>query len=125
MGISGLVDADGEEDKEKIEQVESCSSYWRPVKYLCYKSALPVPDSTYIDSLSSLGINSLNKRHIMESLSFEWKLFNNKLDVPEIVSKNLNVPHKSLRSISLFSTPFHRTNYGCSSPVSQPGYIAE
>ncbi|KAK9511208.1 hypothetical protein O3M35_005811 [Rhynocoris fuscipes] len=55
----------------------------------------------------------------MASLSFAWKLFNNKLDVPEIVSKfNLNVLQKSLRSISLFSTPFHRTNYGCSSPLS-------
>ncbi|KAK9499895.1 hypothetical protein O3M35_002838 [Rhynocoris fuscipes] len=103
-------------DADRIERVQR-----RAVKYLCYKSSLPVPDSpsTYIDSLSSLGINSLNKRHIMASLSFAWKLFNNKLDVPEIVSKfNLNVPQKSLPSISLFSTPFHRTNYCCWSPLS-------
>lgn len=77
-----------------------------------FKLGIASEDLNYNDLLTKLQLPTLESRRIFFDLSFLYKLFSNKIDCPEILSKiNLRIPSHNSRSMNMFIVEFHRTGF--------------
>lgn len=83
------------------------------VQFLMFKLKVNYTEISYSRRLSMLGIESLESRRVNADKIFMFKLFNNAVDCPHLLSLfSLNVPTYDTRSTVLIHVPFNRTNYG-------------
>lgn len=70
-------------------------------------------NNSYLDGCRFYGLLTLEERRQMLDVCLLHDILHNRLDNPELVENiYFNVPKYRTRHTSLFSTPFHRTNYG-------------
>lgn len=78
----------------------------------------------YQARLQLLNLQSLSTRRKITDLVFYYKLINGQLDVPNLLGQiNLNTDINERRQDNLIRIPFHRTNYGQSSPLTRLGNL--
>lgn len=115
--------------------LEYCSIVWNPyynvhieniekvqkkfLRYIAYKLGLTRDEYDYRDILATLNISTLEQRRCNALLLFLHKLLNGNIDSPELLSEvNFNYTPRLTRNTFLFHIPFHSTNYGYYSPLS-------
>lgn len=116
--------------------LENCSIIWNPyyssyidkldsvqrkfLRYVAYKLHLNVENLNYGNLEQILSIQSLKRRRDNIDIITCFKLVNNTLNCPELVSKlQFCVPQRIFRKGRTFETNFHRTLYGYYSPMSR------
>jgi hypothetical protein len=88
------------------------------LNYVSYSFKIDHPPHDYLPVLQYLKLNSLADRRVNANLSFLYKLLNNSIDAPDLLSEvNFRVPNLHSRSPAPFYVPFHHTNYGRNQPI--------
>lgn len=115
-------------------RLEYCCTVWSPqydthakflesvqhkfLRILAYKTFRPIEDHNYDGIMSSYDILSLKTRRDMQDLIFIYKILNNLIYSPELLSKlNLKVKTRQTRSKDTFVLGMNRTNLGEHSPL--------
>ena len=94
-----------------IQQLESVQNKF--VKFLLYKYKIPYRDISRTVRLQLVGLETLEKRREKALTIFLFKIYNNLIDCPELLSRILiNIPVRRTRNRQLFVQSYHRTNYG-------------
>lgn len=93
------------------------------LKHAAYKMHLI--DYTYEEILSELNMTTILTRHHKRDLITLFNILHDISSAPVLLSKiNLHVPSRTTRSISSFSIPLHRTNYGYNAYISRASRLA-
>lgn len=115
--------------------LEYCSIVWSPyynvhidnvekvqkkfLRYIAYKQGITRDEYEYRDILVHLNISTLEQRRCNALLLFLHKLLNGNVDSPQLLGEiSLNSTSRLTRNKFLFHIPFHSTNYGYHSPLS-------
>ena len=94
-----------------IQQLESVQNKF--VKFLLYKYKIPYRDISRTVRLQLVGLETLEKRREKALTIFLFKIYNNLIDCPELLSRILiNISVRRTRNRQLFVQSYHRTNYG-------------
>ncbi|KAJ8736962.1 hypothetical protein PYW07_000233 [Mythimna separata] len=115
--------------------LEYCSVIWRPhyathslrieriqkrfIRYLGYSKGRQFKYLSYHDRLGWYKMSSLEARRKVLDLRFAYKLLNNTIDCPQLVSKfSFRVPRVPPRKpITPLAPPLRRTVFGANSPI--------
>lgn len=103
--------------KNRIERIQK-----RFLNHLTFCSYKKRTLRSYSSRLNYFKILSLNNRRKLLDMSFFFKLLNNQLDCPPLLSSiNLNIPFKMARAhvYKLFKEKPHKTNLGMNSPITR------
>lgn len=102
-----------------IDHIESVQR--RFLKYLMFMEDGVYPERGYDYSimLNRFSFSPLRDRHVTSAVKFLYKLLNNNIDCPYLLSEiNFNVPRLSVRQHTSFYCPPSRTNVMAKSPIS-------
>lgn len=90
------------------------------LKLVSYKLMLQGIHLDTTNTSTYLNLPTLNRRRIFYDLSFIYKLMNNLINSPYLLSEiNIHVPPRNTRSPLIFKPKFHRTCYGCHTPLNR------
>lgn len=91
------------------------------VKFLMFKSNCPLDSLNYVEQLNKFNLEPLNHRRFKSQCKFGFKIINNVLDCPEILSHfNFKVKtNHNTRNKDLFALNKFRTNYNKYSVVNR------
>lgn len=99
-----------------INRIESTQNKF--IKFLCYKNNYRINNGDYTEARTYFKLLTLENRRIVTEIILLYKILNNILQVPQLLSKiNFNVPNRMLRSHEQFYIPFRRINCTKNSPV--------
>lgn len=126
-----------------VSKLEYCSVTWSPnyisyqlsieklqrrfLKFLTFKleGVYPPRGTDYPLLLQSHNMQSLTARRDFHAARFVWKLVNNKIDSPLLLSQlNFSIPRASSRYVVTFALPTPRTNALLHSPIYNMSRIA-
>lgn len=104
--------------KSDISQIERIQHKF--LRYIAYKKKISTDDIDYTQLMDTLNIKSLASRRDRNDLIILYKIINNYIDSPELLSRiNFKVPTRSSRQQNLFKVPYHKSNYCYYSPLSR------
>lgn len=90
------------------------------IKIASFKTKFPLTYYNYNEARIRFGLERLECRRVKADVIFLFKLVNNLIDCPELLSQvGLRAPARQTRSTELFALKFHRCNYGVFSPISR------
>lgn len=116
--------------------MEYCSSLWSPfcnehielldkvqrkfLRILAFKHKIKIENHNYSEIIKISGLKSLKHRRDIADIVFLFKLLNNLIDCPDLVSQiSLRVRGRTTRNTNLFATQFFRTNIGNNCPMNR------
>lgn len=106
-------------------QLEFCTICWSP-QYFVYISRIENIQNRFLKHFRyrfisfNLNLISLKNRRIMLDLSFLYKIINNLIDCPQLLTQiSFKIPSFNSRTCELFGLPFNRTNSAINSPINR------
>lgn len=117
-----------------LPKLEYASTVWSPLyaihkyrlervhrkflRYVAYKMGIPSGDINYASLLRRCRLDTLERRRSSSDLVLLFKILNNEINCPPLLSKiHLVASRTAIRSSVLFSIPFSSTNYDRNRPL--------
>lgn len=90
------------------------------LRVINYKLSIPIDQLDYCQLALLLNLDSLESRRFLMDVNTLFKIINNNIDCSALLDRvHFAVPQRDTRNFNLFFIPYHRTNYGQTSPISR------